>query len=121
MTSRRPSMQNTCTLTAAAQQAGLSSHQVRVYLEMGLLRPCGATGGGFRLFDESCIQRLKLIKAFRDAELSLADIAGFVRGLDADDPARSREAERLLHERIENKRLALVRCARVLSAAATSQ
>jgi MerR family mercuric resistance operon transcriptional regulator len=114
----RPPLPDTFTLAAAAQQAGLSQHQVRVYLDMGLLRPCGATAGGFRLFDENCIRRLKLIKACRDAELNLAEIAGFVRGLDSDDPARCHAAERLLRERIQSKRLALRRCTRVLSAAA---
>jgi DNA-binding transcriptional MerR regulator len=64
-----------------AKRAGLSPHQVRIYLDMGLLRPSATTAGGYRLFDERCVERLKLIKACRDAQINLAEIAEFVRGM----------------------------------------
>ncbi len=48
---------------------------------MGLLRPSATTAGGYRLFDERCVERLKLIKACRDAQINLAEIAEFVRGM----------------------------------------
>lgn len=107
----------TFTLAAAAERAGLSPHQVRIYLDMGLLRPCGLSGGGFRLFDADCIRRLALIRACRDADISLAEIGEFVRSLDGDDRARCGEVERLLTRRIGEKRRALSRCARALLAA----
>ncbi len=105
------------TIASAAQRAGLTVHQVRTYLDMGLVRPCGATDDGFRLLDTNCIERLKLIKACRDAELSLSEIAAFVRGLDGDDPARRAAVQRILRARIQDKRQALSRCARVLDQA----
>ncbi|MEX0706737.1 MAG: MerR family transcriptional regulator [Woeseia sp.] len=107
----------TCTLTTAAARSGLSPHQVRIYLDMGLLSPCATTDGGFRLFDANCIRRLGLIKACRDAEICLAEIGHFVRSLDAGDHTRCREAERLLAQRIRDKRRALGRCSQALSAA----
>lgn len=107
---------NSHTLSAAAERAGLSPHQVRIYLDMGLLRPCATTAGGYRLFDERCVERLKLIKACRDAQINLAEIAEFLRGLDGSDHARCQAAERLLRARIRDKRQALARCERVLAA-----
>jgi MerR family mercuric resistance operon transcriptional regulator len=105
------------TIANAAQRAGLTVHQVRTYLDMELVRPCGATDGGFRLLDTNCIERLKLIKACRDAELNLAEIADFVRGLDDDDHARRAAAQQMLRARIRDKRRALTRCARALDQA----
>lgn len=105
------------TITRAAQRAGLTVHQVRTYLDMALVRPCGATDGGFRLLDTNCIERLKLIKACRDAELNLSEIATFVRCLDGDDRARRAAVQRILRARIQDKRQALTRCARVLDQA----
>lgn len=114
MTSR----ENTFSVASAAQSCGLTQHQVRVYLDMSLVRPCATTDSGFRLFDAHCLQRLALIKACRDAGLSLSEIAGFVRGLDGDDPTRCREVEGVLRARIRDKHRALTRCARPLAMAA---
>jgi MerR family mercuric resistance operon transcriptional regulator len=106
-----------CTIARAAQHAGLTVHQLRTYLDMGMVRPCGATEGGFRLLDANCIERLKLIKACRDADLSLSEIAAVVRGLDHDDPARRAAAQGMLRARIEAKQRALTRCVRMLDRA----
>jgi len=104
----------TYTIADAAQKAGLSVHQVRIYLEMGLVRPCGATSGGYRLFDATCIERLRLIKACRDAELSLAEIAAVFRQVSSDELTQGRTATQLLRTRIKEKQRALSRCARML-------
>lgn len=108
---------NTHTLSAAAERARLSPHQVRIYVDMGLLHACATTPGGYRLFDERCVERLKLIKACRDAQISLADIAEFLRSLDGSDRARCKAAERLLKARIRDRRQALARCACALAVA----
>lgn len=102
------------TIAKAAQRTGLTVPKCAIYLDMRLVRPCGATDGGFRLLDTDCIERLKLIKACRDAELNLSEIATFVHGLDGDDPARRAVEQRMLRARIRDKRRGLTRCARVL-------
>jgi len=107
----------TYTIAAAAEQSGLTPHQVRNYLEMRLVRPCARSDGGFQLFDADCIQRLRLIKACRDADIGLTEIGVFIRSLEGEDRAHCREVERLLLQRIRDKRHALGRCARALSAA----
>ncbi|PKL95294.1 MAG: transcriptional regulator [Gammaproteobacteria bacterium HGW-Gammaproteobacteria-8] len=116
MSREASSEMKTYTLAVAAERSGLSPHQVRIYLDMGLVSPCATTDGGFRLFDADCIRRLKLIKVCRDAEIGLADIGNFIRSLDGDDHNRCREAEQLLAQRLLEKRRALERCSRALSA-----
>ncbi|MDX1554432.1 MAG: MerR family transcriptional regulator [Xanthomonadales bacterium] len=111
------STSDTYTIAAAAEQSGLTPYQVRNYLAMRLVRPCARSDGGFQLFDADCIQRLRLIKACRDAGIGLAEIGVFTRSLDGEDRARCREAERLLAQQLRDKRQALDRCVRVLSAA----
>ncbi|MDT8321575.1 MAG: MerR family transcriptional regulator [Xanthomonadales bacterium] len=107
----------TFTLAVAAERSGLSPNQVRTYLDMGLLRPCARSDGGFRMFDEDCVRRLRLIKICRVADIGLAEIGVFIHSLDGEDRARCREVERLLSQRIRDKRRALGRCARALAAA----
>jgi DNA-binding transcriptional MerR regulator len=49
----------TYSIAEAAHKAGLSLHRVRVYLDMGLVQAGGATAGGYRLFDATCIELVK--------------------------------------------------------------
>jgi MerR family mercuric resistance operon transcriptional regulator len=110
-------MSETYTLAEAARLAGLTAHHVRIYASMGLVEACATTASGYRLFDARCLERLKLIKTCRDAQLGLAEIAQFLRALDGDDPALRRAAERELRTRLHAQRLALARCVRVLTEA----
>ena len=46
----------------AAKKAGVSRQSLQYYLMVGLLEPTEITPTGRRLFDEKCIERIKLIK-----------------------------------------------------------
>jgi DNA-binding transcriptional MerR regulator len=46
----------------AAKKAGISRQSLQYYLMVGLLEPADITQSGRRLFDENCIERIKLIK-----------------------------------------------------------
>ena len=46
----------------AAKKAGVSRQSLQYYLMVGLLEPTEITPSGRRLFDEKCIERIKLIK-----------------------------------------------------------
>jgi DNA-binding transcriptional MerR regulator len=46
----------------AAKKAGISRQSLQYYLMVGLLEPTEVTPSGRRLFDEKCIERIKLIK-----------------------------------------------------------
>lgn len=47
---------------AAAKKAGISRQSLQYYLMVGLLEPAEITQTGRRLFDDVCIERIKLIK-----------------------------------------------------------
>jgi len=49
------------TLAEAARRAGATVHQVRTYVASSLVRPCATTPGGYLLFEERCVTRLRLI------------------------------------------------------------
>jgi DNA-binding transcriptional MerR regulator len=46
----------------AAKKAGISRQSLQYYLMVGLLEPTEITQTGRRLFDDECIERIKLIK-----------------------------------------------------------
>ncbi len=47
---------------AAAKKAGVSRQSLQYYLMVGLLEPTEVTPSGRRLFDDKCVERIKLIK-----------------------------------------------------------
>jgi DNA-binding transcriptional MerR regulator len=60
----------------AAAEVGLTPRSVRYYEELGLLTPAARSGGDYRLYDETDVERLRFIKGLRDdAGFSLAEIA----------------------------------------------
>jgi DNA-binding transcriptional MerR regulator len=46
----------------AAKKAGVSRQSLQYYLMVGLLEPTEVTPSGRRLFDQKCIERIKIIK-----------------------------------------------------------
>ncbi|MGB2864656.1 MAG: MerR family transcriptional regulator [Sedimentisphaerales bacterium] len=47
---------------AAAKKAGISRQSLQYYLMVGLLEPTEITPTGRRLFDQKCIEKIKLIQ-----------------------------------------------------------
>lgn len=60
----------------------VSIRTLRHYDQIGLLRPTQVTDAGYRQYDESALERLYIIRLFRELEFPLADIQ---RILDAPD------------------------------------
>lgn len=58
----------------AAEKAGISRQSLQYYLMVGLLEPTEVTPTGRRLFDEKCIERIKLIKQLNDSGYPLRAI-----------------------------------------------
>lgn len=54
-----------------AERAGLSMRTIRYYEEVGLVVPTARSQGGFRLYTESDVQRLQLIRRMRPLEFTL--------------------------------------------------
>ena len=59
---------------AAAKKAGISRQSLQYYLMVGLLEPTETTATGRRLFDEKCIERIRLIKQLNDSGYPLRAI-----------------------------------------------
>jgi DNA-binding transcriptional MerR regulator len=77
----------------ASELVGLTPRSIRYYEEMGLLRPSARSGGAYRLYDDSDIERLRFIKGLRDdAGFSLAEIGRLLEG--EAERGRAREAFR---------------------------
>lgn len=74
-----------------ARLTGISVAAIRYYEEEGLLRPVGRTEGGYRLYEDETISRLRFIARSKALGLRLAEIAEILR---APDAAAEREAVR---------------------------
>jgi MerR family redox-sensitive transcriptional activator SoxR len=85
---------------ALARQLGIQSSAIRYYERVGLL-PVAARESGRRSYDSSAVDLLLVIRAGRQAGLSISDLKHLVRGFSAGAPASARwraVAERKLIE-----------------------
>lgn len=64
------------TVSRLALDAGVSVHIVRDYLLRGLLRPVACTTGGYGLFDDTALQRLRFVRAAFEAGIGLTHWRG---------------------------------------------
>lgn len=72
-----------------AEQTGLSLRTIRYYEEVGLVTPSARTTGGFRLYSETDLGRLRLVRRMKPLEFSLEemkDVLAVLDNLDAVDP-----------------------------------
>jgi DNA-binding transcriptional MerR regulator len=63
-----------------ASATGLSVRTLHHYDEIGLLRPSGRTGAGYRLYDDADVRRLYRIVAFRRLGFALHEIGALLDG-----------------------------------------
>ena len=78
-----------------ADRTGLSNRTIRHYDEIGLLRPSGRTEGGFRLYTDSDLARLLIIRRMKPLGFTLEQMAELLAVVDAlgtadDDTERTR-------------------------------
>jgi MerR family transcriptional regulator, repressor of the yfmOP operon len=73
-----------------AETVNLSLRTIRYYGEVGLAPPSGRTAGGFRLYTDNDIDRLRLIKHMKPLEFSLDEMREL---LDARDRLASPEVD----------------------------
>ncbi|WP_416396060.1 MULTISPECIES: MerR family transcriptional regulator [unclassified Curtobacterium] len=78
-----------------AERTGLSHRTIRHYDEVGLLRPSGRSEGGFRLYNDTDLARLLVIRRMKPLGFSLEQMAELLAVVDAldqtdDDAERAR-------------------------------
>jgi DNA-binding transcriptional MerR regulator len=70
------------TVSALADQTGLSPDTVRYYERVGLLPQPARSAAGYRLYDQTAIGRLQLIKSAQRAGLRLREIGELLQVAD---------------------------------------
>ena len=78
-----------------SEQTGLSLRTIRYYEEVGLVTPSSRTAGGFRLYTETDVARLRLVKRMKPLEFSLEEMKNVLEVLDGleADPRSPQHAE----------------------------
>ncbi len=58
-----------------ARRAGLTRQTVHHYTVLGLIAPVERTGGGFRLYDESALRRIRIVQGLLSTGYTLRDLS----------------------------------------------
>jgi MerR family copper efflux transcriptional regulator len=79
-----------------ADAVGLSLRTIRHYEEVGLVPPSGRTNGGFRLYTDADVARLRLVKHMKPLEFTLEELRDLLHVRDRlahDDLGAEEQAE----------------------------
>lgn len=93
------------TVHEVSRLAGVSIRTLQYYDKIGLLHPTGYTDAGYRLYDDTDLERLQHILLFRELEFPLKDIKAIINSPDFDrGKALDQQIEllKLKKEHIEN-------------------
>jgi MerR family copper efflux transcriptional regulator len=103
-----PSLESTKLLKVGdlARQTGKSARALRLYEELGLLSPTARSSGGFRLYDDTAVTRIRWIELLQESGFTLHQIQDLLRawhrthyGPDAMNKVRDTFAARLAETR----------------------
>lgn len=72
------------TVNEVSRLTGVSIRTLRYYDSIGLLKPAEYTEAGYRLYDDTALERMQQILLFRELEFSLKDIRKIVDAPDFD-------------------------------------
>lgn len=97
-----------------ADAVGLSLRTIRYYEETGLVPPSGRSTGGFRLYTDADIERLRLVKHMKPLELTIDEMRDLLTTRDrlADPATPKRERPSLVDRLSMFAELAEERCQR---------
>jgi DNA-binding transcriptional MerR regulator len=96
------------TVSALADQVGLSADAVRYYERVGLLPPPARSAAGYRLYQQDAVGRLRLIKGAQRAGLRLREIGELLQVADQGQ-CPCGHTEKLLQGRLAEVRVELKR------------
>lgn len=82
-----------------AKETGVSIDTIRFYEKQGLLRRQLRTNGGFRLFEDGDVERLKFIRSAQELGFSLAEI-GELLALQGEQVAACSHVQELLESKL---------------------
>lgn len=87
------------TVSQVSKLSGVSVRTLHHYDEIGLLRPSGRTGAGYRLYGDRELQRLQQVLFFRELGFPLDEIARIMRDPDFDLQSALLMQRQLLEEK----------------------
>ena len=93
------------TVNDISKLTGVSIRTLQYYDTIGLLKPNGHTEAGYRLYDDTALERLQQILLFKELEFSLKEIKSMINAPDFDrDKAMEQQIELLTmkKEHLEN-------------------
>ncbi|WP_129307838.1 MerR family transcriptional regulator [Streptomyces sp. L2] len=97
-----------------AERTGLSLRTIRHYEEVGLVVPSARSKGGFRLYTESDVERLMVIRRMKPLDFSLEEMRDLLEITDrlgrADSPPDGEELARLRRRLDAYRETADARC-----------
>lgn len=90
---------------------GKTSRTLHFYEELGLLQPISRTKGGFRLYNETALLRVRWIERLQDLGFSLPEIQDFLARLqeEAHGPDAMRRLEAFYRQKLAETRATLGR------------
>lgn len=92
----------TLQIGAVAERTELSIRTLRHYDDVGLVRPSGRSVGGFRLYTQSDVERLLLIRRMKPLGYTLEEMADVLRAADAHRAEPSEQTAEALAEYLRN-------------------
>ena len=92
--------ERTYQIGAVAQLVHLSLRTLRYWEEEGLIKPTARTSGGFRMYSEADIERVRLVRSMKAADLSIEELRELLAAVEAvrgagGDEERAAAAERV--------------------------
>lgn len=72
------------TVNEVSKLTGVSIRTLQYYDKIGLLHPTGYTEAGYRLYDDTALEKLQQILLFRELEFSLKEIKAIISSPDFD-------------------------------------
>ena len=96
-------MTETMHIGRMAARAGTTTRTVRYYEEMGLIKPCHRTSGGFRCYSDKQLAQLRMILSLKELGFDLDKIKAILRKRDQQDTAGNLAADVLgdLHRKLD--------------------
>lgn len=86
--------EDTFQIGEVAETVGLSIRTIRHYDELNIVGPSGRTTGGFRLYTDTDVAKLRLAKHLKPLQFSLEEIQEIIALLDADEQGHPGELTR---------------------------
>ncbi len=79
-----------------AARAGVSVDTVRYYERVGILPTAARRESGYRIFDETTVERIKLVRQLQDLSLTLEEVDAMLVAVTDDAATCARESARIV-------------------------